>query len=178
MGVKISFEVQNFKAVRFIGKEVIVGKKNPVPELWEKILNDGTNKFLQSMPERMSPLGDTIGWMGEYNSQTKEFTYIAGIFAKPDTVVPSGFSYRDIPDCLMGIGWIQGKTSHLEKGAHAKTVKVMKENGYVPDYSVVGISMEYYSFDKYANVKEDGNNTFTFGYFLPCKLNISCSNPF
>lgn len=33
MGVKVDFEVQPFKAVRFIGKEVIVGKKNPVPEL-------------------------------------------------------------------------------------------------------------------------------------------------
>jgi predicted transcriptional regulator YdeE len=169
MGIKISFEVQNFKAVRLIGKEVIVGKKNPVPELWEKMLNDGTNEFLQRMLERVSPIGDTIGWMGEYNPQTKEFTYIAGIFAKPNTIVPNGFSYRDIPDCLMGIGWIQGNTSHLEKGAHSKTEKVMKENGYMPDYSIVGISMEYYSFDKYANIKDDSNNTFTFGYFLPCK---------
>jgi predicted transcriptional regulator YdeE len=168
MGTKISFEVQNFKAVRFIGKEVIVGKKNPVPELWKKMLSDGTNDFLQSIPERVSPIGDTIGWMGEYNPQTKEFTYIAGIFAKPDTIVPNGFSYRDIPDCLMGIGWIQGNTSHLEKGAHSKTEKVMKENGYMPDYSIVGISMEYYSFDKYANIKDDRNSTFTFGYFLPC----------
>lgn len=66
MGVKTYFEVQNFKAVRFIGKEVLVGKKNRVPDLWEKILNDGTNDFLQSLPERVSPLGDTIGWMGEY----------------------------------------------------------------------------------------------------------------
>ena len=169
MGVKTYFEVQDFKAVRFIGKEVVVGKKNPVPELWNKILKDGTNDFLQSLPGRVSPLGDTIGWMGEYNPQTKEFVYIAGVFAKPDAVIPDGFSYRDIPDCLMGIGWIQGNTSHLEKGAHTKTEKVMRENGYVPDYSVVGISMEYYSFEKYAKIVEDGNNLFTFGYYLPCK---------
>ena len=169
MGLKISFEVQNFKAVRLIGKEVVVGKKNPVPELWGNMLNDGTNEFLQNMPERVSPRGDTIGWMGEYNSKTNEFTYIAGVFTKPDTTVPNGFSYRDIPDCLMGIGWIKGNTSHLEKGAHVKTEKIMRENGYEPDYSIVGISMEYYSFDNYANIEEDGNNTFTFGYLLPCK---------
>jgi predicted transcriptional regulator YdeE len=169
MGVKIYFEVQSFKAVRFIGKEVIVRKKNPIPDLWEKILNDGTNDFLQSLPERVSPLGDTIGWMGEYNPQTKEFIYIAGIFAKPNAIVPNGFSYFDIPDCLMGIGWIQGNTPHLEKGAHVKTEKIMRTNGYMPDYSIVGISMEYYSFNKYANIEEDGNDTFTFGYYLPCK---------
>jgi predicted transcriptional regulator YdeE len=169
MGNNISFEIQSFKAVRFIGKEVIVGKKNSVPELWKRILNDGTNEFLQSLPERVSPLGDTIGWMGDYNPQTKEFIYITGIFAKPDTIVPNGFSYRDIPDCLMGIGQIQGNTSNLEKGAHVKTEKIMRANRYVPDYSIVGISMEYYSYDKYAKIIEDGNNIFTFGYYLPCK---------
>lgn len=169
MGVKVSFETENFKSVRFIGKEVTVGKNNPVPDLWKKILNDGTNDFLQSMPERVSPAGDTIGYMGDFNQKTKEFTYIAGIFAKPGTTVPQGFSYRDIPDCLMGIGWIEGKSSNLEKGAHGKTEKIMKANGYAPDYSIAGISMEYYSFEKYANVKEDGNSYFTFGYYLPCK---------
>lgn len=169
MGVKVSFEVQPFQAVRLIGKEVIVGRKNPVPELWEKILKDGTNDFLQNMPERVSPRGDTIGWMGEYNPRTKEFVYVAGIFARPSTIVPDGYSYRDIPDCFMGIGWIQGPTPQLEKGAHVKTEKVMRASGYVPDYSIVGISMEYYSFDKYASVEEDGNNIFTFGYYLPCK---------
>ncbi|MBE6052740.1 MAG: GyrI-like domain-containing protein [Clostridium sartagoforme] len=169
MGVSVSFEVKNFKAVRFIGKEVVVGEKNPVPELWKEMLSDGTNEFLQNMPERVSPIGDTIGWMGEYNSQTKEFTYIAGVFTKPNTTVPSGFSYRDIPDCIMGVGWIQGKTSDLEKGAHGKTEKIMKENGYAPDYSKVAISMEYYSFDKYINIEENGENKFAFGYYLPCK---------
>lgn len=169
MGVKVSFEVQDFPAVRFIGKEVMVGKKNPVPELWQTVLNDGTNALLQNLPERVSPKGDTIGWMGEYNPKTKEFVYIAGILAQPDAIVPDGFAYRDIPECLMGIGWIQGNTSQLEKGAHGKTEKMMRANGYAPDYSVVGISMEYYSFEKYANIKEDGINTFTFGYYLPCK---------
>jgi hypothetical protein len=97
------------------------------------------------------------------------FVYIAGILARPGAIVPDGFAYRDIPDCLMGIGWILGNTSHLEKGAHGKTEKIMKTNGYAPDYSAVGISMEYYSFEKYANIEEGGKNTFTFGYYLPCK---------
>lgn len=168
MDTKISFEVQAFNAVRFIGKEVTVGKKNPVPALWEAMLHDGTIEMLQNMPERVSPKGDTIGWMGDYDPKDKTFTYIAGVLTKPGTVVPDGFAYRGIPDCLMGIGWIQGNTSHLEKGAHGKTEKAMKENGYAPDYSI-GISMEYYSFEKYASIVEDGKHLFTFGYFLPCK---------
>jgi predicted transcriptional regulator YdeE len=168
----VTFEVQEFSAVRFIGKEVTVGKENPVPKLWEKILNDGTMDFLQNLPDRVSPPGDTIGWMGEYNPKTEEFTYIAGIFARPGAVVPDGFSYRDIPDCLMGIGWIQGTSPDLEKGAHVKTEKAMREHGYVPDYSIVAISMEYYSYEKFARVTEDGVNIFTFGYYLPCKKMI------
>ncbi len=47
----------------------------------------------------------------------------------------------------------------------------------MPDYSIVGISMECYSIDKYADIKEDGNNTFTFEYYLPCKK-ISTSKEF
>ena len=72
MGVKTHLEIQDFKAIRFIGREVIVGKKNPVPDLWKKILNDGTKDLLQSLPDRVSPLGDMIGWMGEYNPQTRD----------------------------------------------------------------------------------------------------------
>lgn len=45
----------------------------------------------------------------------------------------------------------------------------MRAAGYVPDYSLVAISMEYYSYEKYAKIEEDGVNIFTFGYFLPCK---------
>lgn len=169
MGTKISFEVMNFKATRIIGKEVIVGKTNPAYKLWQDMLKDGTIDLLNNMEERVSPKGDSIGWMGEYNPKTKEYTYIAGIFTKPKTTVPEGFSYRDIPKCQMGIGWIQGKTSNLEKGAHVKTEKIMKENGYEPDYSIVGISMEYYSYEKYLKLEDDGKNIFTFGYYLPCK---------
>lgn len=33
MSTDITFEVQDFKATRFIGKEVTVGKKNTVPDL-------------------------------------------------------------------------------------------------------------------------------------------------
>lgn len=169
MKTDITFEVRAFEAVRMIGKEVIVGKQNPVPELWQHMLGDGSIDSLQALPGRVSPLGDTIGWMGEYQPKTKAFTYIAGVWAQPGTPPPAGFAYRDIPACLMGIGWITGKTSELEKGAHQKTEKIMRQQGYEPDYSVVGISMEYYSFDKYAAIKEDGRSLFTFGYFLPCR---------
>ena len=160
----ITFEAIHFEAVRFIGKEVIVGEKNPVPKLWQTMSKDGTIDFLQNIRERVSPEGDTIGWMGDYNPKTKEFTYIAGIFAKPDTVVPDGYSYHDIPNCEMGIGWIQGKSSNIEKGAHGKTEKIMRASGYEPDYSIVGISMEYYSYEKFLKIEENDGNIVTFGY--------------
>ncbi|WP_242867804.1 hypothetical protein [Clostridium sp. Marseille-P299] len=28
----------------------------------------------------------------------------------------------------------------------------MRTNGYIPDYSIVGISLEYYSYEKFANI--------------------------
>ena len=166
--------MQDFTAVRFIGKEVTVGRKGTAADLWKQVLSDGTNDFLQSLEDRVSPLGDTVGWMGEYNPKTKEYTYIVGIFARPGASVPAGLSYRDIPDCMMGNGWIQGNTPNLEKGAHVKTEKIMRANGYEPDYSKAAISMEYYSYKKIAAIQEDGTNVFTFGYYLPCKKSEKC----
>lgn len=163
----LAFEAFPFGPVRFIGKEVQIGRKNLAPALWQAFLGDGSNALLQRLPERLSPEGDTIGYMGEYDGETKSYVYIAGVFTQPGTPVPEGFSFRDLPECLMGVCWITGDTPDLEKGAHAKTEKIMAKNGYGPDYGP-GFSMEYYSFKKYASVQE-GKGPYTFGYYLPCK---------
>lgn len=67
-------------------------------------------------------------------------------------------------------GRLAGKTwplPDLEKGAYTKTEKIMAKDGYSPDYGP-GFSMEYYSFEKYASVQE-GEGSYTFGYYLSCK---------
>lgn len=168
MKTDVSFEVTPFEPVLFIGKETVAGKDNLIKELWDEFLYKGGADFLTALPNQAIPNGDCAGWMGDYNEKTKEFTYIVGIFFKPGSPVPEGYVSREIPACLMGIGKIRGKTQHLEKGAHTKTEKVMRAAGYEPDYAP-GFSMEYYPYEKYGLIEDNGENTFEFHYYLPCK---------
>lgn len=175
MKTSVSFEVFPFQPARFIGKActAVSGKNNAViKELWDDFLYKGGKESLEAKPGVHSPKGDCAGWMGEYNAQAKAFTYIVGIFFDPGCDVPEGYTYRDVPACLMGVGKIRGKTQHLENGAHNKTVKAMQASGYEPDYSV-GISMEYYPYAQYGAVEDNGENEFEFHYYLPCKQKAS-----
>lgn len=175
MKTNVTFKAFPFPPARFIGKActAVTGRKNPViKELWDDFLYKGGKEFLEQRPDIRSPKGDCAGWMGEYNAQTKEFTYIVGSFFEPGCDVPEGYTYRDVPACLMGVGKIRGKTQHLEGGAHNKTVKAMQADGYEPDYSV-GFSMEYYPYEQYGMVEDNGENELEFHYYLPCRKKAS-----
>lgn len=154
----IRFEAVDFLPVRLIGLECVVAKGGNARKTWKQFRTDGANEQLQAMPQRVSPQGHQIGWMGDFNAETNTFVEIPGVFMQPETPVPEGFGYRDIPHCLMGICHISGENA--ERGAHNKAVKAMKAQGYEPDYSL-GFTMEYYA------PREDGKADFA--YYLPCK---------
>ncbi len=160
-------EITDFKACRMIGKKIIVTLGKTARKHWQKFLNDGSNEFLQKLECKLSPAGECIGWMGDYDSKTKTFTEMPGVFAVMDSEVPNGYDSIDIPDCKMAILWIEGNTSNLEKGAHNLLLKYLNETDYAPDYSL-GFSMEYYTSVGYVSLDKD-NPIYKFGYFLPCK---------
>lgn len=158
------FEAVEFDEVLLIGKKTEVLQGRTATAFVKEFRSDGSNEHLQKLDNRVSPKGDIIIYMGEYDSQAKSFTEIPGIFAKPGCEVPAGYDYRVIPRCMMGIYTVSGKTRSLTRGAHNKLVKLMEQNGYAPDYSL-GFSMEYYSYEKY----EKKNDVYSFSYYLPCK---------
>src|SRR5690606_25086418 len=130
-------------------------------------LKDGSNEFLQKL-KKVSNDGDCIGWMGDYNPETKTFVEMVGVFVESGSMVPEGFDYVDIPNCKMAILWIEGVNPDLEKGAHNLILKYLKKTEYMEDYSY-GFSMEYYTIIGYVTMDEI-NPIYRFGYYLPCKL--------
>jgi len=134
MAVLGKMEFFNLPPVRMIGKEVAHGYNcgNPVPELWDKCHQDGTLKVLESLSPEMAYY---IGWMGDYNSETKRFVYIAGMFMPANTPVPDGFQYRDISACMVGMGFINGNIMDAIPRQHDLTVEGIKANGYTVDSS-------------------------------------------
>ena len=164
MSKDASFKVVDFESLWLIGKETLVKQGETATEFVKAFRTDGSNAYLQNLADRVSPDGDFIIWMGEYSAQAKTFTEIPGIFVKPGCIVPEGFAVRKLPCCKMAICIITGTTRNLTKGAHNTLVKLMKESGYIPDYSY-GFSMEYYSYKEY----EQKNDIYKFSYYLPCK---------
>jgi predicted transcriptional regulator YdeE len=154
----IDFEIRPFSKARVIGKSTIVeldyeGSDDPtIPDLWTEMEDNGSLDILLSLPDRITEALDTVGWMGEYNPDNQEFTYLAGVLVKHDTDVPDGFEYRDIVDCEMAISRIQetddaeGGNIHGEASSH--TSKAKTENGYEYDGSKGGFEMEYMSYER------------------------------
>lgn len=157
------FRAADFGPVWLVGKKTVVRQGQTAVKFVKGFRTDGTNEYLQSLPGRVSPEGDIIIWMGEYDGETRSFTEIPGVFVKPGSVTMEEFDVRELPRCTMGICTITGKTRDLTRGAHNKLVKLMSTAGYQPDYSF-GFSMEYYSHEKY----EKDNDEYSFSYLLPC----------
>lgn len=162
--VKTEFVAVEFAAVKLIGKEITVSQGKTAAKSVAEFRKNGENERLQNHPDRVSPKGDIIIWMGDYNAQTKSFIEIPGIFASTQSEVPDGFVSRQLPACTMGVFTITGTTRDISRSAHNKLVRAAAENGYAPDYSF-GYSMEYYSYEKY----EKGETEFVFAYYLPCR---------
>ncbi len=175
MSKLIRFEVKRFPAVRLIGKKVKIslnpeGDKEAV-KLWSSMWQDGSMDFLGNIPERLTEEKDTVGWIGDYDYQSSTCIYIAGVLTKAGTPVPTGYVSRDLPECLMSVGWIQGReeASDLYAGAHEQVIQAMKEYGYEYDNSTGGYEMQYYSFHRFGVPRYMGEKILVLDYYCPCK---------
>jgi predicted transcriptional regulator YdeE len=170
----VELEIVPFAATRVIGKEVRhtirPGVENPIPQMWETIVHDGTIAFLTGLSSCIASDPDTVGWMGEYDPATQEFVYIAGVLTAPGTPVPAGFSFRDLPACQMAIGWIEGPDGpELYTGAHDLVDEAMQAEGYVYDEAAGGYEIEYYAYQRFVAPMERGEERVMLGYYSPCR---------
>lgn len=171
----INFEVWRFPAARLIGKQVRMdinsGPDNPAVAMWRSMWQDGSMELLNSLPCLLTKDPDTVGWRGDFNSQDNTFTYIAGVLAKEGAEVPEGFVFRDLAECEMGIGWIQGREegADLYAEAHDKFSLAMREKGYEYDYAAGAYEMEYYSYKRFGVPRYIGNKLLILDYYAPCK---------
>ncbi|MBP1755227.1 MAG: putative transcription activator [Firmicutes bacterium] len=175
MSKLIRFEVKRFPAVRLIGKKVRMSLNpegdNMTTNLWSRMWQDGSMDFLGNIPGRLTEERDTIGWIGDFDLQGSTCEYIAGVLTKAGTSVPTGYISRDLPECLMGVGWIQGREedADLYAGAHEQVIQAMKEYGYDVDPSAGGYEMQYYSFHRFGVPRYMGEKILIMDYYCPCK---------
>lgn len=171
----IKFEVKRFPATRLIGKMVRMSlgpeKGQEAVDLWSSMWQDGCMDYLENMTERLTKERYTVGWMGDYDLLGNTCVYIAGVLTKEGTTVPMGYISRDLPECLMSIGWIQGREEDgdLYKGAHDYVRQAMNEYGYEYDTAAGGYEMQYYSFQRFGVPRYVGEKILIMDYYSPCK---------
>lgn len=178
MSKLIKFEVKKFPAIRVIGKEVRISLKpedKRAVNLWSSMWQDGSMELLQNIPGRFVEERDTVGWMGDYDELSKTCNYIAGVLTNEGTPVPTGYVSKDLPECLMGLGWIQGREEEgdLYIGAHEHLMQTLSEYGYEIDISAGDYQMQYYSFHRFGVPRYLGEKILIMDYCCPCKKLLS-----
>jgi hypothetical protein len=178
MGAKlIKFSVEAFPRTRVIGKSVAVKSDvgiddSTITDLLEGMAQDGSLNSLLGLPERTTHSPDTVGWMGDWHPGAETYTYLAGVLVAPDTPAPDGYTYRDIAECEMAVGWLQ-ETDGDEGGnifvnASEHVNKAMRANGYEYDGSNGLFEMEYYSHERFRVPQKRGEKVIL-DFYSPCK---------
>lgn len=142
----INFQVKKLTPCKLIGKEIACKmgypQGNPIPAFWGRCYEDGTMKALETYPDRLYP-NASIGWMGNFNFKEKTFSYVVGVFVKPDAEVPEGILSIPMPETRYAVGTIQGTEPDIYMKAHKYTENEMKKAGLEFNMNV-GIEMEWY----------------------------------
>ena len=85
---------------------------------------------------------------------------------KPNTPVPEGFVYRDIPASTVATGWIQGLEKDVYSVAYDYTLKALEDQGYNVDEESPWC-MELYNCPRFTSPMENGEIILDF--YIPCR---------
>ena len=89
--------------------------------------------------------------------------YTVGRFMMPDTPVPDGMDFFDIPEIIIAKGWLSGKFDDMISSAEGLTAEaIAKQEKYVGTWEVTA--------EVYTNeTVTDENVISVLGYYIGCK---------
>ena len=179
MGAKVvSFRIIRFPGARVVGKSIKIKEPTSIDDptagnLQELMKNDGHYAFLLSLTEKFTQNADTVGWQGDWNPGDSSYTYLAGVLFKPGACVPDGYECRDILPCEMAVAHFQecdgDEGGDLFGDASGNLARVRDENGYAYDSGCGFFEMEYYSEERFAIAKNQGEKHVGLDFYSPCK---------
>jgi len=164
-------------ALRFIGKrytDADRGKDGGFGNKWGEWHANGWFSLLESL----GPSGETengyLGLMTISSDDHSGFAYWIGIFFPPDTDVPDGFDFLDLPAGEIGISWIRGddRTGEIFGGEpHTAAYNKLQENGWDRLNENAGgqntiVFFERYNCPRYTTRDEEDKVTLDYGFYL------------
>ena len=182
MGTKlVQFKVEVFPKMQVIGKGVVLVEgemtleDRSIENLWENMMQDGCLEVLDQLPGHVGPVGDKVGWMGDFHPPDMHFTYLAGALFGPEVQAPEGFLSRVIEAGEMAVSSIQGlegpEGGDLHADASAINGRAMAEHGYEYDGSRGLYEMEYQSREHYYLPLERSEQP-RLDFYSPCKKKV------
>ena len=118
---------------------------NPIPAFWEGLFS--ARHFFKAgknggLYQEILPDADDayLSWNGELETDGS-FTCMIGMLMRPDTPVPEGLDYRDLPQCRVAMGQIKGTIPEVYAQEMDLLLPEMEKLGLVPD----SFSMEVYA---------------------------------
>ncbi len=168
-------KVTNIKFIPFgpykvIGKEIKTKQMSEtISYLWNDSFSDKTFDNLFNMKDALPTdlSGDLVGYMRDFNEKDNTFTYVVGLFMKPDTKAPAGYVSYDIPKCTVAVVWIEGKEFRLFADGPGIAMDAIEKNGYAVDQKNAFIS-EVYNEERFSAPKKKGAEKLTLDYYIPC----------
>lgn len=103
------------------------------------------------------------------------FTYWIGLLYPAETEVPAGYSYLDLPESDIGVGWVRGneKNGEIFGDAHGAVCKKLKESGIGTFRSdIAGVDggtfcfFERYYHPRFTEKDANGNVTLDYGNYI------------
>jgi len=110
----------------------------------------------------------------ELSPEENGFIYWIGIFFPPETPVPNGFDYLDLPESDVGINWIYGNGENGEiYGAepHSAAYQKLCDNGWGELGQNAGgekliVFFENYTCPRFTTPDDQGNVILDYGFYL------------
>ena len=126
---------ERFPAMRLIGKRYTDsdrGVDGSFGNRWGEWHQNGWFSLLENTAKAVE---GEYGYLGLMTFRTDHqqlppeengFTYWIGIFFPPETAVPDGFDYLDLPENDVGISWIYGSDKNGEKDSSPPAVVMLR----------------------------------------------------
>ena len=157
---------EDLPALRLVGKRYTHadGKDGGFGHLWGQWFAEGWLNTLEALGQAKGIEGGYLGFM-RTQPQQPQFEYWIGMFFAPDTAVPDGFDFIDLPASQVGVCWVKGNDQDRSIfNMHDACVAALQEKGILTGEPVM--HFERYSGTRYTQRDADGNVILDYGVFV------------
>lgn len=161
---------ERLPSLRFAGKRYTEADRadGTFAAKWGEWFDAGWFAVLNACGE---PEGIENGYIGLMRCGSEEipFEYWIGLFLPPETAVPDGFDWFDLPESDAGVCWIRGKENEGLYAMHDACMAALEKAGLDGTREMAGgraCFFERYNCPRFTEPDENGNVILDYGMYI------------